>query len=85
MADWRIRPLPAELIDYARTDTHYLLYVAAKMKNEILAGGGGGCGGGKKALLSVLNQSSQVALSVYQKPVFDPEVSKRMHWTVRWM
>ena len=27
MADWRIRPLPAEMIRYAREDTHYLLYV----------------------------------------------------------
>ena len=27
LADWRIRPLPAEMIRYAREDTHYLLYV----------------------------------------------------------
>lgn len=27
LADWRIRPLPAELLKYAREDTHYLLYI----------------------------------------------------------
>lgn len=27
LADWRIRPLPEEMIKYAREDTHYLLYI----------------------------------------------------------
>ena len=27
LADWRIRPLSAEMLNYAREDTHYLLYV----------------------------------------------------------
>ncbi|CAJ0922727.1 unnamed protein product, partial [Mesorhabditis belari] len=26
MTDWRVRPLPAEMMHYAREDTHYLLY-----------------------------------------------------------
>lgn len=25
LSDWRIRPLPTNLIKYARSDTHYLL------------------------------------------------------------
>lgn len=36
LADWRLRPLPQELIDYARSDTHYLLYIFDKLRNEIL-------------------------------------------------
>ncbi|KOB68897.1 PM-Scl autoantigen-like protein [Operophtera brumata] len=36
MADWRIRPLPQELITYARMDTHYLLYMWRVMKAELL-------------------------------------------------
>lgn len=36
LADWRIRPLPEELILYARLDTHYLLYVWDCMKIDLL-------------------------------------------------
>lgn len=28
LADWRLRPLPADMLHYARMDTHYLLYIA---------------------------------------------------------
>ena len=31
-ADWRIRPLPSEMLQYAREDTHYLLYVHDRLK-----------------------------------------------------
>ncbi|KAI1339740.1 ribonuclease H-like domain-containing protein [Xylariaceae sp. FL0016] len=36
LADWRIRPLPEEMFYYARSDTHYLLYVYDMMRNELL-------------------------------------------------
>ncbi|OII71228.1 exosome 3-5 exoribonuclease subunit [Cryptosporidium ubiquitum] len=36
LADWRERPLTSELIEYARGDTHYLLYVYDIMKNLLL-------------------------------------------------
>ncbi|KAK7529893.1 exosome complex exonuclease-like protein Rrp6 [Phyllosticta citribraziliensis] len=36
MADWRIRPLPQELFDYARSDTHFLLYIFDNMRNELI-------------------------------------------------
>jgi exosome complex exonuclease RRP6 len=36
MADWRMRPLPEELLAYARTDTHFLLFIKAKMKNQLI-------------------------------------------------
>ncbi|EPS62558.1 hypothetical protein M569_12230, partial [Genlisea aurea] len=35
-ADWRIRPLPKEMIKYAREDTHYLLYIYDLMKARLL-------------------------------------------------
>ena len=35
-ADWRIRPLPQELVDYARSDTHYLLYIYDQMRNMLI-------------------------------------------------
>ncbi|CAL1356639.1 unnamed protein product [Linum trigynum] len=31
-ADWRLRPLPSEMIRYAREDTHYLLYIYDQMR-----------------------------------------------------
>ncbi|KAK4414837.1 protein RRP6-like 2 [Sesamum alatum] len=36
-ADWRIRPLPQEMIKYAREDTHYLLYIYDLMRARLLA------------------------------------------------
>ncbi|MCO5599117.1 hypothetical protein L7F22_053217 [Adiantum nelumboides] len=38
LADWRVRPLPEEMFVYARTDTHYLLYIADCLQNELLQG-----------------------------------------------
>lgn len=35
-ADWRVRPLPAEMEQYARTDAHYLLYIAQRMRTELI-------------------------------------------------
>ncbi|KAI1826645.1 ribonuclease H-like domain-containing protein [Xylaria intraflava] len=37
LADWRIRPLPEEMFYYARSDTHYLLYVYDNLRNELLS------------------------------------------------
>jgi exosome complex exonuclease RRP6 len=37
MADWRMRPLSAPMRDYARCDTHYLLYCYDVLKKELLA------------------------------------------------
>ncbi|KAJ1887561.1 exosome nuclease subunit, partial [Kickxella alabastrina] len=39
LADWRIRPVPAEMLHYARADTHFLLYIYDRMRNEILQRG----------------------------------------------
>jgi hypothetical protein len=36
LADWRIRPLPAEMLHYARMDTHYLLYIYDELRNALL-------------------------------------------------
>ncbi|KAF7805795.1 protein RRP6-like 3 isoform X1 [Senna tora] len=33
--DWRQRPLSAEMVDYARTDAHYLLYIANCLITEL--------------------------------------------------
>ncbi|GBG63778.1 hypothetical protein CBR_g39322 [Chara braunii] len=35
-ADWRIRPLTQAMLNYARTDAHYLTYIAGKLRLELL-------------------------------------------------
>ena len=80
LADWRIRPLPEEMARYAREDTHYLLYVFDRMRNELLA---------HRMLISdsteptarysddphgslkeVLRRSSQTLAKTFEKPIF---------------
>ncbi|KAK6942465.1 Exosome-associated factor Rrp6, N-terminal [Dillenia turbinata] len=36
-ADWRLRPLPDEMLRYAREDTHYLLYIYDIMRVKLLS------------------------------------------------
>ncbi|KAG5941272.1 hypothetical protein E4U53_007444 [Claviceps sorghi] len=36
LADWRIRPIPEEMLYYARSDTHFLLYIYDKVRNELV-------------------------------------------------
>ena len=38
-ADWSIRPLTPDMLEYAATDTHYLTRLAAKLKEELTAVG----------------------------------------------
>ncbi|KAJ1818575.1 exosome nuclease subunit, partial [Coemansia sp. RSA 2675] len=39
LADWRIRPVPAEMMRYARADTHFLLYIFDRMRNDLVQRG----------------------------------------------
>ncbi|KAI1370805.1 ribonuclease H-like domain-containing protein [Hypoxylon crocopeplum] len=36
LADWRIRPIPEEMFYYARSDTHYLLYIYDMIRSELM-------------------------------------------------
>lgn len=54
------RPLPAELMKYAREDTHYLTYIYHRMKQELLARGNDQ----KNLLLSVLQRSTEICAKV---------------------
>lgn len=39
LADWRIRPLPADYLKYAREDTHYLLHIYDRIRQDLLERG----------------------------------------------
>ncbi|CAM9318723.1 unnamed protein product, partial [Lampetra planeri] len=68
LADWRIRyaPLPEEMVEYARTDTHYLLYIYDCMRAQLLDFNHGQPG----LLQSVWNKSKDISLKKYMKPIF---------------
>lgn len=36
LADWRQRPLPNDMLAYARDDTHYLLYIYDRLRSELV-------------------------------------------------
>ncbi|KAK1069263.1 exosome nuclease subunit [Friedmanniomyces endolithicus] len=77
MADWRIRPLPQELLDYARSDTHYLLYIFDNMRNELIQRSDftrPNHEGDK--LWDVLQKSSETALQRYEHPIYDTELGQ---------
>uniref|UniRef100_A0A672ICD6 Exosome complex component 10 n=1 Tax=Salarias fasciatus TaxID=181472 RepID=A0A672ICD6_SALFA len=69
LADWRIRPLPDEMVQYARSDTHYLLYIYDCVRVQLLDFNHGQPG----LLQSVWNKSKDVSLKKYVKPIFTEE------------
>ncbi|OAL46152.1 hypothetical protein IQ07DRAFT_198656 [Pyrenochaeta sp. DS3sAY3a] len=72
LADWRVRPLPHELFEYARADTHFLLYVYDNMRNELLAKSDLS-DPEKNKIQDVLLKSKEVALQRYEHPIYDTE------------
>jgi exosome complex exonuclease RRP6 len=74
-SDWRTRPLPKDMLLYARSDTHYLLYIRDRLEG-LLLGMGSGSGGlvtayGKKMLGQVMEKSFGVSLKVWRDPACD--------------
>ncbi|ODM99195.1 Exosome component 10 [Orchesella cincta] len=73
LADWRIRPLPNDMLEYARQDTHYLLYIYERMKNELIEAGNQH----NNLLTSVFDQSRSLCLKRYEKPGSNPQLALR--------
>lgn len=73
-ADWRIRPLPKELVDYARSDTHYLLYIYDNMRNELIERSDFSAPNHEKDKVhDVCERSKEYALQRYEHPIYDLE------------
>ncbi|PAA69410.1 hypothetical protein BOX15_Mlig021630g1, partial [Macrostomum lignano] len=64
LADWRVRPLPAEMLRYARCDTRYLLYIADRMRAELWRR----ADGQPDLVLRVFDASRRLCLELYKKP-----------------
>lgn len=59
LADWRLRPLPTELIDYARADTHFLIFIYHQMYKKLVE---------NDKLDVVLAESRKVASQRFENP-----------------
>ncbi|KAL6150021.1 exosome nuclease subunit [Exserohilum turcicum] len=73
LADWRIRPLSPELFEYARADTHFLLYVYDNMRNELVEKSDFD-NPDKNKVRDVLEKSKETALQRYEHPIYDSEL-----------
>lgn len=70
MSDWRIRPLTEQMITYAQMDTHYLLYIYDRMRNELLEASNPDT---KNLIYAQMERSAQTSLRVYEKDIYDVE------------
>lgn len=68
LADWRMRPLLEELIDYARQDTHYLLFIYDCCRNDLLKASHGNT----NLLKSVYQASKETCKKRFNKPQIGP-------------
>ncbi|XP_058793468.1 exosome component 10 isoform X2 [Phymastichus coffea] len=66
LADWRIRPLPEELMKYARDDTHYLLYLKDVLTNQLIDV----ANGQTNVLKAVYGRSTDICKKTYIKPIW---------------
>ena len=72
MADWRLRPLLPGMFDYARSDTHYLLYIYDHLRNQLLDNSTPG----NDLVDFVLKKSKEEALQRYEKPSYSDKTGK---------
>ncbi|KAF3490972.1 exosome component 3'-5' exonuclease [Arthroderma uncinatum] len=71
-ADWRIRPLLPGMLDYARSDTHFLLYIFDRLRNDLIAASEEAAGGtAEDGIEYVLSRSKECALQRYERPTYD--------------
>lgn len=75
LADWRMRPLPAELLAYAQQDTHYLLYIYDLLRNELIAK----ANGKSNLLLTVYKASTDICAKRYVKVTIKPDSHLEMY------
>ncbi|SJX66427.1 related to RRP6-Exonuclease component of the nuclear exosome [Sporisorium reilianum f. sp. reilianum] len=78
LADWRIRPLPKEMLYYARSDTHTLLFIYDNLRWELMEAGG------VAAIRDVFERSKDVAMATYAKEEWDSDGESREGWRSVW-
>lgn len=66
LADWRVRPLPAEMMQYAQSDTKYLLYIYDCIRRDVFNSQG------ESGLNLVFSASQRTCMQRFEKPAFYP-------------
>jgi len=82
-ADWRIRPLPEGMLFYARSDTHFLLYVYDRLRESLLER----CQGAENLLRKALRNSEETSLKEFHREAYDAkngEGSRGWGGVLRW-
>ena len=80
MADWRIRPLPEEMLLYARSDTHFLLNIYDHLRNDLLEKSKDEINP-SRAMGEVLALSANTALNLYSSEEYNSQSGLgRMGW-----
>ncbi|WWD18046.1 hypothetical protein CI109_102493 [Kwoniella shandongensis] len=89
-ADWRIRPLGEEMLHYARSDTHFLLFIYDSLRNGLLEQSSRPPSpdpegntvietarrNPQAAMREVLYRSADTALKLYEREVYDEETGR---------
>ncbi|WVN85849.1 uncharacterized protein L203_101001 [Cryptococcus depauperatus CBS 7841] len=90
-ADWRIRPLPESMLYYARSDTHFLLFIYDNLRNALLQKSSHALSPDAKdapivlssakqnpqaAMRNVLDRSADTALKLYERDAYDEETGR---------
>ncbi|KAM5351832.1 hypothetical protein ACJ41O_004555 [Fusarium nematophilum] len=70
LADWRIRPIPEEMMYYARSDTHYLLYIYDQVRNDLVAASDKS-NPETNLIERALEKSRELSLSRHEHPGYD--------------
>ncbi|XP_042490265.1 protein RRP6-like 2 isoform X2 [Macadamia integrifolia] len=65
-ADWRLRPIPDEMLRYAREDTHYLLHIYDLMRARLLSAQADS-ESGDDLLSEVYRRSYDICMQLYEK------------------
>ncbi|PON53649.1 Ribonuclease D [Parasponia andersonii] len=65
-ADWRLRPLPEEMLRYAREDTHYLLHIYDLMRMKLFSLSKES-DSADASLLEVYRRSYDICMQLYEK------------------
>ncbi|CAK5284338.1 unnamed protein product [Mycena citricolor] len=83
LADWRIRPLPDDMLQYARSDTHFLLFIYDNLRNALLdrarsrpsspSPNASSNSSEHSFVRQVLTRSEETALRIYEKETYDSE------------
>ena len=80
LADWRLRPLSAEMIKYARIDTHYLLFIYDRLREELINKDLISYQNPATSISNVLETSRKICMKIYEKPQVPEDPANSLYY-----